>query len=1177
LADNNPTNAGPPEPNVEVAGVAARMRIRFDLSEAVAQLKQELPQAAEQAAQEIAASLDQAGTAVVANVARSTKGTLAEIEKLRAQLAINLGRMADLGSQREAIALEASALHGLLEEGRLMAAQADTAKARLDALKGDLEQVEAAQRKLNGTIGEQTVAEQRLSRARGETSQVPTLRQQLQQPTAISGQAQVDAYRRVNALLSESDRERLAEQRRISAQETQIRAERRAQDQLDIQSTRERARVTALQGSITTGAGQFGGLETEREALEREAGALKQLADDGTLARNSLAFVQDRLKAIDGELAGVTEKERVLSAALLSQIEEERRLASLHGLQPQGEAIVDRTVRDEAIAAQARIDSTKRVNAVIAASNQERLAEERRIAAEEAAIERRRVQDEKDAASKILDQEKALQLAQSRIRLESGFNALGTTQTRGGALALEGSGIQSLMAAGKLTVDQTLQAQARLREVETEFARVNSLQKDLTRQLDAEVGIETRLSEAVGQRSQAEQILTRSIDTQANAARAEEVAYEAINRLLDQQVQKQGVLSRVKNTAVDALGQASGRPADSQTLQQFQARAQAAGLSAELEKVRQAQRLLEAEYTKGSAGARDQASAWSALERRGQLLERQIASLNARTQSYETQTKRSLGSIIPLWDRLTRTTEQRGGGSALLTGLIGGVAGAAAFQGLQLIETGFKTLTDTTIGFNARLETASVGLRQFVQNGQGVKILTDEFLQFATASPFGLDQILEGSRRLLAMGTAADRVLPTLRTISATVASLGGNSQIFERIVLALTQIGSKAVLQAQDLRQLAEAGVPVYKILEQQLGLTSEQVQNIGKAAIDSKRGLDALVKGLDERFGQGILLSLDTFQGRLQNLGSVFQIFAGKLGQEATGEFKKGFEQMADLLQDPGTLRSAEALGSVIGQMVRDLRENIFADQGGLLSFLREFPNLASDLLTKGRELEAFLSDFKGLDINLEGKPLINFGEGPARAAAITAVSDQINEEAQKIADQSAKTSKLQLDLVAEVRTLKLDAARATVKPLDTNVIDFSPFKAAVSDDTEKSMLSGLTDGGLQALDKFLTVMDKELSDNPVGAHIGAQIRETLLAEIAKLGDSPSAEAVNAAVARLGTELKIPGVFEKSNQAKEIIAAAQATLQLAFAQDKYTHAQQASQDLQDKIRWHHATSSAA
>ena len=57
--------------------------------------------------------------------------------------------------------------------------------------------------------------------------------------------------------------------------------------------------------------------------------------------------------------------------------------------------------------------------------------------------------------------------------------------------------------------------------------------------------------------------------------------------------------------------------------------------------------------------------------------------------------------------------------------------------------------------------------------------------------------------------------------------------------------------VQSEELLQLQAMGVPAAGILQEELGLTAEQVANIGNESVNAATAIQALLNGMDKRFG--------------------------------------------------------------------------------------------------------------------------------------------------------------------------------------------------------------------------------------------------------------------------------------------------------------------------------------
>lgn len=67
-----------------------------------------------------------------------------------------------------------------------------------------------------------------------------------------------------------------------------------------------------------------------------------------------------------------------------------------------------------------------------------------------------------------------------------------------------------------------------------------------------------------------------------------------------------------------------------------------------------------------------------------------------------------------------------------------------------------------------------------------------------------------------------------------------------------------------EETLQIAERGLPIFDILRTQLGLTQEQIGNLGKEGIKSSVAIDAILTGLNERFAGAMEKQSKTLAGQ-------------------------------------------------------------------------------------------------------------------------------------------------------------------------------------------------------------------------------------------------------------------------------------------------------------------------
>lgn len=178
-----------------------------------------------------------------------------------------------------------------------------------------------------------------------------------------------------------------------------------------------------------------------------------------------------------------------------------------------------------------------------------------------------------------------------------------------------------------------------------------------------------------------------------------------------------------------------------------------------------------------------------------------------------------------------------------------------------------RSATSAVLEFSQELEYAKVAY----SNLFGDTALADEFINvlkdFAATTPFSFAESEAAAKRLLAYGIQYKNVMYVMQGVLAA-SSMQGNPQVIESVSRALGQIYTKGRLMNEEMRQLAEAGIPAYEILQEKLGLTQQQLQNLGKVGIPASKAINALVDGMNERFGGVVSASSRTLKGIISNI---------------------------------------------------------------------------------------------------------------------------------------------------------------------------------------------------------------------------------------------------------------------------------------------------------------------
>lgn len=186
------------------------------------------------------------------------------------------------------------------------------------------------------------------------------------------------------------------------------------------------------------------------------------------------------------------------------------------------------------------------------------------------------------------------------------------------------------------------------------------------------------------------------------------------------------------------------------------------------------------------------------------------------------------------------------------------VAAGAVAGGFGLL--GLKTA--------ANLQTAQIGFATLLGSAKRASAFLTDVRNFAVRTPFEVEGLIGNARALLGVGIRAKAVLPTLTALGDATAALGLNQDQFNGVLRAYTQIASKGKVQAEELLQIAENGIPAVQLFAKSLGLSVPQLQQLTKEGkLTSDVALPALLAQLNKDYGGSMNRQFSTLNGLFAN----------------------------------------------------------------------------------------------------------------------------------------------------------------------------------------------------------------------------------------------------------------------------------------------------------------------
>lgn len=194
---------------------------------------------------------------------------------------------------------------------------------------------------------------------------------------------------------------------------------------------------------------------------------------------------------------------------------------------------------------------------------------------------------------------------------------------------------------------------------------------------------------------------------------------------------------------------------------------------------------------------------------------------------------------------------------------------AFAFGGGVAVTTAIGFIGNAVLGMNSRLQQAHIAFETLLGDASAADAFIQQMKDFANVTPFSFQAVEESTQRLMAMGFTAEQTLPTLRAVGDAVAGLGGNSEKLDRVTIALGQMMTAGRVNAQDMRQLTEAGIPAWAMLADAIGKTVGETRKMAEnGLISSATAIPAILEGMDAKFGGLMAKQARTAQGAFSTI---------------------------------------------------------------------------------------------------------------------------------------------------------------------------------------------------------------------------------------------------------------------------------------------------------------------
>lgn len=254
-----------------------------------------------------------------------------------------------------------------------------------------------------------------------------------------------------------------------------------------------------------------------------------------------------------------------------------------------------------------------------------------------------------------------------------------------------------------------------------------------------------------------------------------------------------------------------------------------------------------------------------------------------------------------------------------------------------------KNTISTGLAYNAMQQNANAALKTMLGSQKAVNEQMEKLGKLAQNSPFSKATFISAQQQLIAFGVEVEKVIPLLDAMQNAVAASGGGSQQLADLAFVIAQIKAAGKITGQDLIQLGQRGINAAEIIGKAFGKSSAEVKAmISKNQIDADQAIDALTKGMMEKFGGATDAIKQQWSGAADRIKAANRDIGADIGK---------------MFIDPAGGGRAVEWGNKLADVLRTFQKRLREAQGGIEDFLSPaFKNISKGLDAANNALKKF-----------------------------------------------------------------------------------------------------------------------------------------------------------------------------------------------------------------------------
>lgn len=215
-----------------------------------------------------------------------------------------------------------------------------------------------------------------------------------------------------------------------------------------------------------------------------------------------------------------------------------------------------------------------------------------------------------------------------------------------------------------------------------------------------------------------------------------------------------------------------------------------------------------------------------------------------------------------------------------------------------------KTFVSQVIEVRSQFQQLEISFGTMLKSKEKANALMAQMADLAAKTPFGLEEVSEGAKRLLAFQVPAEEVTETLRRMGDVASGLGVP---MGQLIHVYGQVKAQGKLMTNDLYQFMNAGIPIIAELSKVVGKSETEIKDMVSAGKIGFPEVQAVIKNMTNEGGLFFNLMAEqskSLGGQISNLGDSFDQMLNEIGKASEGYISGAIQGVSFLVENYQTL---------------------------------------------------------------------------------------------------------------------------------------------------------------------------------------------------------------------------------------------------------------------------------